>query len=71
MNSSTLPLRRKTTPATVHHRYRLEHGIYPENMRGVVTELCDEIERLQEVADEIDAAFYRWRQNHYARTEDV
>lgn len=55
---------RKTTPVTVHHRYRLEHGIYPEPMRAVVSDLCDEIERLQQVVEEIDGAFWRWRHEH-------
>lgn len=56
--------RRKRTPLTLHHRYRIEHGIYPETMRPVVAELCDEIERLQQSFDELDGAFFRWRHEH-------
>lgn len=56
--------RRPTTEVTRHHRYRIAHGIYPQPMWPVVAALCDEIERLQQERDEIDAAFYRWRQEH-------
>lgn len=61
---SSAAKRRNRTPLTLHHRYRIEHGVYPETMLPVVAELCDEIERLQQVVDELDGAFRRWRESH-------
>ena len=68
---TSVPLPRSTTQLTRHHRYRIEHGIYPETMRPVVAELCDEVERLAEMYAELDTTFYNWRQKRYAMEQSA